>query len=152
MTRGVVSKAALLITLVAVLFTVPLTPGCSGNSPEDVALQAARDWSQESMNSIADEIGDSLAGDIPLLSKAASAAIEDQIRDGISWTFSTPVEKSERRYEVVATAHVPIEFTVPLFGDYAYDVRLDWILDVDIDKEEVVDSRMDLSSLEIQER
>ena len=125
---------------------------CGGNDSEKVALQAAEDWGKSSINNVSAAIGEEVTGSTPVLSVLAGAVIEDLLRDRIRWEFSIPVKQSDNRYEVIAKASATISIEIPLLPDKGYDVSAVYELDVDTGRAQVVDSRLDLSSIRINER
>jgi len=143
--------ARLSIIMLIILGLTLSAVSCDSENPEDVALQVAHDWTQDSVDEVASDIGSQMTGNLPVLEDIAASVIEEQIREGVSWNYSTPVKKSDGRYEVVAEAVVEVEITVPLLWTKTYDVSVDYELEVDTDSRRVVDSHLDLSSLRINE-
>ena len=141
--------AVVAVMIVAVSFSLP---GCGGVNHEEVALQVAQEWADESITAIASDIVDGLIGEFPVLGALATSVIEEQIREHVSWSYSTPIRTAEGRYQITAAANAAVEMSIPVLGDKAFDVSLDFHLDVDTEKAAVVDSRFDPSSLAVQER
>ncbi len=140
-------------TLLALLFALAfLVIGCGGESPEDIALDAAERWTTDSVASIAGDIGGAVTSDIPLLAQLASSAIEEQIREKVRWSFEPPSETGTDRYSVVARAIVGVTVPVPLVADKEYDVSVAFNLVADTGKREIVSSRIDPLSLDVQEK
>ena len=138
-------------TLVA-LGAVLLSPGCGGSDPGDVALQVSRDWANESIKEVSEDIGGALVGEIPVLGRMAASLIEDQIRENITWDFSATVKGPQNQYDVVATAITEAKINVPLIVDKTYAVSVDFRLEVDTDVERVTRSRLDVLSLRVEEK
>ena len=144
-----------ILLLVAVLVSIVSLSvlGCEeGGGEEEVALEAARDWTHGSIKQIGLEIGGLVMGEAPILKEFALTAIAETIRNQLTWKFSTPVKKAEDRYEVVATASASARLGVAFVSEKDYDISADFVLDVDTSKPEVVGSQLDLSTLSVTER
>lgn len=125
---------------------------CESESPEQIALKAAKKWADDNVGKIASFAAERLVADQPVLAKVAASLIENQIKDKVQWSFSAPVKKADGRYEVVAKATAPVNIKVPLVVDKAYDISVDYKLDVDTKAAKVVESRLDPTSLSIKQR
>ena len=123
----------------------------SPRSGSKVALEVADRWTVQGIDRTSRELGEAIAGDIPLGPEVLAAIIEDQVRDRVQWRFSEPVRKTGRRYEVVATAVAPIDIDLGLLPNKSYEVSADFVLDIDTESRTVVDSRFDVSSLSVRD-
>ena len=137
-------------TALLVLGLITLT-GCGPNS-EAVALEVAQDWASDSVTSAASNISDALLQDQPILEAIAASVVEDQIRSNVSWNFSSPRQLNGSRYEVMATANSSVTISIPILGDKTFDISGSFVLEIDTEREQVQSSRLDVSSLSIQER
>jgi hypothetical protein len=77
-----------------------------------------------------------------LFEKIVAMAIEKQIKDRLSWEFSTPRKISEGRYEVIATAYTSIDMAI--MG--TQKVSVDHILTIDTENELVLNAELDPGS------
>ena len=118
--------------------------------PEDIAAQVAREWTSDSIAQVASFISQRAVGDIPLVKEMAAGVISDQIRQRTVWTYSAPRRVGGDRYEVVATAAVPLEVKV-LILQKKYAVSVDFKLNVDIKKKVVESWVPDLGSFKFRE-
>lgn len=118
--------------------------------PEDIAAQVAREWTRDSIDQVSGFIAQRAVGDIPLVKELAAGVISDQIRQRTVWTYSAPRRVGQNRYEVIATAAVPLEVKV-LILQKKYAVSMDFKLNVDT-KQKVVDNwAPDLGSFKFRE-
>ena len=142
----------LFLTALVVLGAVLLSPGCGGSDPEEVALQVSRDWANESIREVSEDISGALLGEIPVLGRVAASLIEDQIRENITWDLSATVKGPQNLYDVVAKAITEARIDVPLVVDKTYAVSVDFRLEVDTDVKRVTRSRLDVLSLRVEEK
>lgn len=141
----------IVFSLVIALF-VPLISGCETNTKNEktIALQVAEDWTDESMETVADVIADLVTGlvpgvgAIPGVSGVMSSVIEGQISENISWTYSTPEKKGEGIYEIIAKSTVNID--LPDIG--TYEISVDFPLTIDTESAEVTDWTVDTESFD----
>ena len=126
------------ILLVAALaLMVACEDGIGGPEPTEaeIAEEAAREWVSTSIGKVADEVIDFAIGEVPLVSRLAADALEEQIRENATWTFATPQPGFGHRYDVTATVSVQLTIVLPLLDEKTYLVSLPVRLDVDtVDK------------------
>ena len=130
---------------------ISLLAACGGDHSQ-IALKVARDWSSNQVQNVSSELGKAVVGDQQFLAGLAGSVIDDQIQENMKWNFSTPVETSDDRYRVVATARSLLHISIPLISDKNYDIAVDFILDIDTSNERVTNSTLDVSSLRIIEQ
>ena len=88
---------AILLSLVISLF-IPFISGCDSDTENEKATAAdiAKEWTADSMGTIAGEITDSIielvpgVSAIPGISYVLSSEIDQQIADNVSWTITQP--------------------------------------------------------------
>ena len=131
----------------ALLVSVALTSAACGDDPEQVALDVAKEWSANALDSVAAEIGDAVTGNIPVLSGLAGGVVRDQLAQGIGWSFSSPTQSGDARYAVRATASSTLTVSIPILGDQVYEVQAPFDLVIDTDAKAVVRWTIDLTSL-----
>ena len=124
--------------------------GCT--SQAGVATRIATDWVTDSTSIVTGEFVDLVVGDIPFVSQLARSVLEDQIRDSVTWEFSTPECGSNSRCEVVATASVEIVVDLPLAEPRRFTASLPFNLLVDTERRELVRWVPDLPAASVRER
>ena len=95
----------LILSVLLVLVVPLLTTACGGE--EQVAEQVAKEWTSQTIGTIADAIAKLAVGETPGLEQLASSAIRAQIAERVTWSYSRPSKLEEHRYAVVATAMAP---------------------------------------------
>ena len=138
--------------LAPLLVSVVLMSAACGDDPEQVALDVAKEWSANALDSVAEEIGDAVTSDIPVLSGLAGGFVRSQLAQGISWSFSNPAQSGDARYTVRATATATLAVSIPILGGQVYEVQAPFDLDVDTDAKTVVRWTIDLTSCSVSRR
>ena len=126
-----------LVLVVALALAVACEDGMGGPTPTkaEIAEEAAREWVNTGIGKVADEVIDFAIGEVPLVSRLATDALEKQIRESAAWTFATPQPGFGHRYDVTATVSVQLTIDLPLLDVRTYLVSLPVRLDVDtVDK------------------
>ena len=119
------------VSLAALAIVAVMAAACGGDSESDVATKAAKDWVNGNIDAAADEIVKLVIGEVPLVSQIASDVLAGQIRRNMNWTYSTPRQRMEGRYDVTATATVELTLSLPVVGSKTYTASLPFDLDVD---------------------
>ena len=132
----------LLVTIFICIGTVPLLSGCAPKDPAAIATKVAEEWAENNIDSVAKSIAGLSADRSALFEKIVEMAIEKKIKERLSWEISTPRKISEDRYEVIVTAHAPIDMA--LMGTYKASVN--HILTIDTENEMVLDAELDPGS------
>ena len=125
------------LLLAALALMVACEEGMGGPEPNraEIADEAAREWASNSIGKVADEVIDFAIGEVPMVSRLASDALEEQIRESATWTFATPQPGIGHRYDVTATISARLTIDLPLLDEKSYLVSLPVRLDVDtVDK------------------
>ena len=122
-----------------------------GESEADIAERAAREWVAQSVQDTSNVIAELVGGDVPAASRLAGGLLAGQIRDNVTWTYSTPRQRHEGRYDVTATARVELKLSLPLLGDKAYAVSVAFDLEVDTTDATVVGWSPNLPSATVRE-
>ena len=83
--------------------------GFSKQDPKATAMEAAREWTRSSIDSVAQMLGLAVTEGTPVLQNAASSLIRNQIKQKVEWTYSEPGNLAEDRYRVIATGSAPLQ-------------------------------------------
>lgn len=138
--------------IVAVMTASGLLFSCGGGEdPQEVAERVAREWTVTSVEEISLRVIDALIADNPILEQIAASQVADQIKQRVSWTYSTPTKENDDRYQVVATANMPVDISLAFF-QRSYDISLAFNLTIDTKEEQVINWAPDLGSLSLEER
>jgi hypothetical protein len=132
----------LLVTIFVCIGAIPLLSGCAPKDPADIAAKVAEEWAENNVDSVSKSIAGLSANKSALFEKIVAMAIEKQIKDRLSWEFSTPRKISESRYEVIVTAYTSIDMAI--MG--TQKVSVDHILTIDTEKELVLNAELDPGS------
>ena len=128
-------KGYAIIILCVALFLI--MAGCSSQTPEEIALEVANEWTVSSIDRIADRLGKAAAGGAPLLDNIASSKIREQIEGKVQWRISNPSKISEEKYRVVAGASVPLDIRVAVVN-WSGQIGADFLLQIDTKDKSVV--------------
>lgn len=104
---------------------------------ESVASRVATEWVTDSEAVVTEEFVRLTIGEVPFVSQLARSVLEDQIQDNITWEFSQAECASDNECELLATAVVPIDVSLPFDRDKIYVVSLPFDLRVDTERREV---------------
>ena len=128
-----------------------LLAGC-GEDKKAIAAEAARAWTNNSVNQVSDAVAEVVIGEEPIFTPLASGALAGLIRQNLSWDYSAPERISDDRYSIIATAKADVKIeTLPLV-DKSYVVSLPFNLDIDTDAKSVLRWVPDFRSAKIDER
>ena len=140
------------VSLLVLVVAASLVVGCGGGeNKEDFASEVARTWVSDSIDEVIDEVVELVAGETPVVSQIAGGVLSEQIRNNVSWEYSTPEREAEDRYQVIAIASVAVDIDIPILGTKTYAASLPFALDVDTDAETVVRWAPDLLSARVGE-
>ena len=133
--------AAIIIVL---MVSIPISSSCS--NPEAEAIEIAKAWTSDVDNvaSVSNEIADLVIGNVPGVTVLLASTIKNQIKDDISWEYSTATTHGDSNYSVVATSTVTL--ALPILGDYG--ISVDYLLSIDISAAEVTSWNIDASSFD----
>ena len=129
-----------------------IASACNGSNPEQIATAVADDWTKSAIDTVASELGNSVAGQIPVISGLAGSVIRDQLENNIRWSLSAPIRSSEARFNVKATASSSVSIDIPFLPDQTFDIEGAFDLDIDTDGKRVIRSKLDLGSLSVRRR
>lgn len=107
------------------------------SSQENVASRVATEWVTDNAEIVTEEFVRLTTGEVPFVGQLARSVLEDQIQDNITWEFSQAECASDNECELLATAVVPIDVSLPFDGDKIYVVSLPFDLRVDTERREV---------------
>ena len=137
-----------------------VTAGCSASTPpsesppkEDPCADiesAVQDWVQDNVTELSKEIGSLVTRDLPVVRAIAAKAIETALLAWLEFSVED-VEplKSGDRCSARVKLEFPLEMQIPLVGKKGYRVSLEY--DVIVEKGEVTDSDIDISSFKMTE-
>ena len=128
---------------------VVVSAACSNQ--EGVATRVATDWVTESAEAVTEEFVRLTTGDIPLVGQLARSVLEDQLRDSVTWEFSTPECASDDECDLIATATVRVGFSLPFEGNKVYAASLPFDLRVDTERREVTRWTPDVAAASVRE-
>jgi hypothetical protein len=87
---------------------------------------------------------------VPMLRDMAKSLVEDQIRQRVDWTYSSPMKVGDNMYQVTAIAGMEFNVEV-LIVRKTFGVSVAYVLTIDTQAEEVVNSALDMASFTIRE-
>ena len=135
-----------LMVVVPIVLTLSLSAlACGGESPEDVAVEVARDWTIASLQSVTVALADFLLGEVPAAKNFTAGRLAEVLRNELEWDFSTPVKKAEDIYMVAV--QTTAEVGLGSFSEDNYAVSAVFDVEVDTSKAEVADWKLGPSSL-----
>ena len=107
--------------------------GCGDGEAErkTQALNAAQDWTQDSTDTVIEEVLNLVTSEIPGAS-LFTGIIASEIADLLSWEYSEPVKTTDAIYEVTATVSTQMSLDLPLVGSKTYEARLPIDLEIDV--------------------
>ena len=132
----------LLVTIFVCIGAIPLLSGCAPKDPADIATKVAEEWTENNIDSVSKSIAGMSSERSVLFEKVVEMAIEKEIKDRLSWEFSTPRKISEDRYEVIVTAYAPIDLAI--MG--VHKASVNHILTIDTENELVLNAELDPGS------
>ncbi len=103
-----------------------------------IAARVAEAWTNGQATAAADEMVGLVIDEVSIVATLATNILAEVIRDNLDWTFSTPTNYAEDRYEVIATAVAEASIDAPLVGKKAYLVSLPFKLSIDTDAQTVI--------------
>ncbi|MCE2405210.1 MAG: hypothetical protein J4F43_08640 [Dehalococcoidia bacterium] len=125
---------------------------CSASStPEEIATDAAREWTDESVDDVADNLAEFVLGEVPLLSPLGGELVEIFLDRSIDWTYGSPRQYGNALYDVVTTASVDFEVDIPIVGAKSYTISLPFTIRVNTDRMSVVDADADFLGARVNE-
>ena len=125
-------------TWILVLILLALVATACGKSDEEIALNVAKEWSSSSLAPLENVTGFFL-GAVPVVSQTASGALVNQLRDKVTWTYSTPSCPRATRCSVVATARADLDISIPLVITDTATIIVPFTLSINTAREEVDD-------------
>ncbi|MBT7081013.1 MAG: hypothetical protein HN929_06050 [Chloroflexi bacterium] len=133
---------AAIITMLMV--SIPISSSCS--NPKAEAIEIAKVWTSDVDNiaAVANEIADLVIEDVPGVTGLLASTIKNQIKDEISWGYSTATAHGDSNYSVTATSTVTL--ALPILGDYG--ISVDYLLSVDNSAAEVTSWSIDAGSFD----
>ena len=140
--------------MILALTALSLSIGCGlgYKDPMDVAVLTALEWAEDNLEEIASDLGGRLIDELPATANVTASDLEDQLRHKLGWNVPPPVETSVYRWDVVVKARATIDVTGSTSSEKAYDVSLDYRLEVDTRRESVVSFQLDEASLSVKEQ
>jgi hypothetical protein len=88
---------------------------------------------------VSDEVVELVVSEYPAVARIAVTVVEDQVRDNVYWSYSTPQRETSDLYALTATASVEFEITVPLLDAQEYSASVPFALTVDTGARSVAD-------------
>ena len=58
----------------------------------EAVAQQTQEWGDESIETSASDIVEALIGEFPVMGDLATSFIEEQIRENVTWSYSTPTK------------------------------------------------------------
>ena len=143
----------IIVLLLTAMALAGLWAGCGGGeSRENIATGVARDWVNTSIDLVSEATVELIVGEKPALTQLAGGVIADQVRENLSWTYSTPKEEGEDRYSITATAVADLKIDIPLLGEREYSVSAPFNLEIDTRARAVSEWSLELLSARVEER
>ena len=142
-------KASIIVPLLCL--TLLASFGCAGQSQEDIAVEVAEKWTDDSIESVADSVVQVLVGEFPIVSRLAGDILADQVKERVSWSYRGIGSEGDDTYRVVATASVNLSLSLPFIGDREYSVSLPIDLWVDTENRSVNRWVPNISSASVRE-
>lgn len=139
----------LYLMILVPLLLISVVGGCTPEQDTKIETrEIAKQWVRERTETIATQIAESVIGKSPVLQSIAASRIKDLIKDKMGWDFSDPQKIGDDKYSVTAKAQT--DFEVPLLG--AYGVAVNFDLEIDTEKREVIHHLLNIGSLVISKR
>ena len=118
---------------------------------ESVASRTATEWVTDNAEIVTEEFVRLTTREIAFARTLQRSELEHKIRDNVTWEFSNPACESEDECELLATAVVPIDVSLPFDGDKIYVVSLPFDLRVDTERREVTRWTPDVPAATVRE-
>ena len=134
------------MVLVVVLVSI-FVIGC-GKTNEEIATEAAQEWTENSFDAMEDILGFFL-GSVPVISQIASSAIMDQLQEKVVWSLQTPDCSEDNYCTVLANAKTDVDVFIPLVVDDTASISVPFFLRIDTSSKEVDHWRADFDRASI---
>ena len=144
------SKTAIAVPMLCL--TLLMLFGCSGESQEDIALEVAENWTDDSIENVSDSVVQLVVGEYPIVSRLAGDILATQIKERVSWTYRGIGSEGDDSYRVVATASVNLSISLPVIEDREYAVSLPIDLWIDTEDRSVDKWVPNISSASVTEK
>lgn len=115
---------ALALATVFVVVVSSLAAGCGGKKvDEDIAAKLAREWTAKNTVYVTDQIHSALSDNTDMDSDTLQSVIEEEMDEGIEWTYSDPEKISDSAYNVIAKT--TFEYDVPEVGEASVEIGIE---------------------------
>ena len=139
------------LAMVAVL---ALGIACSTSStPEEIATDAAREWTDESVDDVADNLAEFVLGEVPLLSPLGGELVEIFLDRSIDWTYGSPRQYGNAPYTMWSQRQAwTSRWISQIVRRKSYTISLPFTIRVNTDRMSVVDADADFLGARVNER